>query len=116
MAQFQPKADRPLAEANGIHMHFVYFLKSIRNQKIYVGSTDKLPTLRTKEHNQGSNTWSKQNGPFELKYFEEYLCKADASKRELFYKTGFGKQIKTLIVDFLEKKNIKVNSGCGAIG
>lgn len=79
-------------------MFYVYFAKSLKNNKIYVGYTIKEPLLRVKEHNQGSNSWSKINGPFKLIYYESYFCKTDALLREKFYKTGFGKKIKNLIV------------------
>jgi len=83
------------------NMHYVYFLKSNKNEKIYVGFTSKSPKVRLREHNSGSSKWSKNNGSFRLIYFEEYFCKKDARKRELFYKTGFGKKIKQSIVSVL---------------
>jgi len=79
-------------------MYFVYFAKSLRNQKVYVGFTGKEPVVRVDEHNKGSNIWSKNNGPFKLIYFESYICKKDAQNREEFYKMGFGKQIKLAII------------------
>ena len=83
-------------------MYSVYFLKSIKNKKYYVGTTNKKPTERLVEHNRGSNQWTKQNGPFKLIYFEEYFCKEDALKREKFYKSGFGKQIRNAIIKAVE--------------
>ncbi len=82
-------------------MYNLYFARSLKNNKIYVGITEKEPTLRVTEHNQGSNKWSKNNRPFKLIYHEEYLCKSDALKREKFYKSGIGKKIKKAIVDCL---------------
>ena len=79
-------------------MFSIYFAKSLKNNKIYVGRTEKSPQIRVEEHNKGSNVWSKQNGPFKLVYFETYFCKVDAVKRELFYKSGIGKRIKKAIV------------------
>ena len=79
-------------------MHFVYFAKSEKNGKIYVGSTEKDPHIRVKEHNQSSNKWTSSNGPFKLIYFESFHCEMDKSKREKFYKTGIGKKIKMAIV------------------
>ncbi|PIY96664.1 MAG: endonuclease [Candidatus Kerfeldbacteria bacterium CG_4_10_14_0_8_um_filter_42_10] len=79
-------------------MYSVYFAKSLKNNKIYVGLTSKDPRIRIIEHNNGSNAWSKQNRPFELVYFESYVCKEDAMNREKFYKSGLGKQIKYAIV------------------
>ena len=75
-------------------MFFVYFIKSLKNKKIYVGSTEKIPTERLKDHNYGSNKWTRENGQFELVYYEKYFCKKDALKREEFYKTGFGRSIR----------------------
>jgi len=83
-------------------MHFVYFLKSIKNGKYYIGVTEKTPRQRLDEHNSGLNQWTSQNGPFRLVYFEEYICKGDAYKREKFYKSGFGRLIKDAIIKTVE--------------
>jgi len=83
-------------------MFYVYFLKSLKNNKIYTGYTSKLPAERLIEHNQHSNVFTSQNGPFELVYYETYHCKRDAMLRENFYKMGFGKQIKEIIVKYTE--------------
>jgi putative endonuclease len=82
-------------------MFFVYFAKSLKNNKIYVGRTDKEPDIRIKEHNQSSNKWTKQNGPFKLQYYESFLCKEDAINKEGFYKTGIGKKIKRAICEVM---------------
>ena len=83
-------------------MYFVYFLKSISNNKVYVGFTSKDPKIRLEEHNNGSNAWTRVNGPFRLIYNEKYLCESDARKRESFYKMGFGKKIKQAIISVLD--------------
>jgi len=82
-------------------MFAVYFIKSLKNKKVYVGMTEKQADERLHEHNIGSNKWTKENGPFKLIYFECYCCKADAIYREKFYKSGFGKIIKNSIVETL---------------
>lgn len=76
-------------------------MKSRLHNKIYVGKTLKDPRSRVQEHNNGANIWSKSNGPFDLVYYESYLCSIDATRRELFYKTGLGRHIKKLIVDYI---------------
>ena len=38
-------------------LYFVYFAKSLKNNKVYVGLTRKEPEIRVKEHNNGSNKW-----------------------------------------------------------
>jgi len=83
-------------------MNYVYFAKSLKNGKVYVGRTGKTPSDRVKEHNNSSNKWTKQNGPFDLIYYEIYNCEEDAIIRERFYKTGFGKKIKKAITKTLE--------------
>lgn len=85
-------------------MYYVYFLQSLKNKKVYIGYTNKIPEDRLKEHNQGHNQWTKNNGPFILKYFEKYHCKTDAISREKFYKSGFGKKIKKAIIDTLDNQ------------
>lgn len=79
-------------------MFYVYFARSIKNKKVYVGCTSKEPDLRVKEHNSGSNKWTRLNGPFVLVYYETYKCIGDARLREKFYKTGIGKRIKNAII------------------
>jgi putative endonuclease len=85
-------------------MFFVYFLKSLRNEKVYTGSTGRLPEDRLHQHNIGMNKWTSENGPFELAYYESYSCKTDAIMRENFYKTGFGRKIRDLIIEAVSAK------------
>lgn len=84
-------------------MYSVYFLRSDRNHKIYTGVTSKEPNLRLAEHNNKSNQFTRQNGPFVLVYYETYLCEKDAYTREKFYKTGFGRQIRNLIIKYIDE-------------
>lgn len=93
--------------ADNWDMFFVYFLKSLKTNQTYVGFTEKSPLVRLKEHNNGSNEWTSKRKPFILVYFEKYSCELDARQREKFYKTGFGKAIKSLILRYLEEKGIR---------
>lgn len=71
-------------------MYYVYVLFSLKDQKFYIGfSTDV--TRRFKEHSQGKNTSTKPRRPFELIYYEAHYAKADAQKRERYFKTTKGK-------------------------
>ncbi len=79
-------------------MYYIYFAKSLKNNKVYVGYTSKEPEERIREHNQGSNSWSKLNKPLKLIYYENYICLEDARLREKFFKSGFGKRLKKLII------------------
>ncbi len=83
-------------------MYSIYFAKSLKNGKIYVGFTSKSPEERVMEHNTSASQWSRANKPLKLEYYENYACKEDAILREKFFKTGFGKIIKKVIVEELD--------------
>ena len=73
-------------------MHYVYVLRSKRNNKRYIGYTRKEPLDRLHDHNTGSNVWTRQNGPFELISFEPFSDKKAALNREKYLKTGAGRK------------------------
>ena len=72
-------------------MFYVYVLRSLKNNKQYTGFTSKKPLARLEEHNNGSNVFTIQNGPFELIHAEEHKDESFARKRERFLKTGHGR-------------------------
>ena len=47
---------------------------------------------RLKEHGNGDVKSTKNRRPFELIYQESFEKKSEASKRELFFKTGKGRE------------------------
>jgi len=76
-------------------MHYVYVLKSLKNNKLYTGLTDNLKR-RVYEHNLKSrkgNEWTKRNGPFKLVYYEAFCNKYDAIHDEKFFKSGYGREV-----------------------
>ena len=74
-------------------MFTVYVLKSLRNGKRYVGFTSKLAEARLREHNSGSNRFTRQNGPFRLLYTECFQPKKEAMAKEKFFKSGQGRKV-----------------------
>ena len=84
----------------GYMTHYVYVLRSVKNQKRYVGSTTFSPEERCAQHNAGANQWTKGNGPFILIYQENYATSTEARKRENFLKSGVGR---TFLKEFLER-------------
>ena len=72
--------------------YFVYVLKSRKNGLKYIGFTLNVGN-RLKEHNMGRNVSTRNKGPWELIYFEEYSTRLLAQKRERFLKSGHGKSI-----------------------
>ena len=61
-------------------MYYVYVLKSLKDEKLYVGSTNDLKR-RLSEHN-GLNRSTKARRPFQVRYYEAYTSEYDARKRE----------------------------------
>jgi putative endonuclease len=70
----------------------VYVLRSLRNDKRYVGYTGKMPTEKLAEHNSGATRWTRSNRPFELIHCEEFGDAKSARQRENFLKSGRGRQ------------------------
>jgi putative endonuclease len=73
------------------YMFTVYILKSKLNNKLYVGYTEDIET-RLKSHNSGKVSSTKAYRPYSLVYKEEFENKTDARKRELFLKSGKGRE------------------------
>ena len=75
----------------------VYVLHSLKNGKRYIGMTGQDPRERLKEHNSGTNEFTRANKPWKLVYFEMNYCKACALKREAFLKSGQGRKVLDLL-------------------
>ncbi|HLF17284.1 MAG TPA: GIY-YIG nuclease family protein [Candidatus Omnitrophota bacterium] len=84
-----------------IIMFYVYILKSLKNGKKYVGYTSKLPLNRLREHNDGSNKYTKGHRPYELIYEEQFDSETKAKRREKFLKTGNGRSVLNRILNNL---------------
>ena len=85
-------------------MYYVYVLKSLKDQKLYIGYTSDLES-RYKEHCDGLVKSTISRRPLELIYYEAYKNERDARQREKYLKGG-GKAHNSL------KEQIK--SGLGA--
>ncbi|MCB0716436.1 MAG: GIY-YIG nuclease family protein [Chitinophagaceae bacterium] len=77
---------------------YTYILKSLKDQKYYYGYCSDL-TKRLDNHNQGKVKSTKHRRPFVLHYFETFDVRADAIRRELFFKSIDG-------YNFLKSQNI----------
>jgi len=62
-------------------MFYMYILKSLKDDKLYIGSTNNL-RRRLEEHNSGLNKSTKTRSPFNLIYYEAYTNEEDARHRE----------------------------------
>ncbi len=72
--------------------YYVYILKSRKNGKKYAGFTRKRVVDRLKEHNNGSSTWTRNNGSFDLLHVEEFSSRKAALKQEKYYKSAAGRK------------------------
>ena len=72
-------------------MYFVYALKSLERNYIYVGLTNDLDR-RFNEHQTGKNKTTKPYRPFVLIYQERFELRIDARQKEIHLKSGVGKE------------------------
>lgn len=61
------------------------------NNRLYTGSTNNIDR-RLLEHNSGKSKYTRSTRPFDLIYTEEFEIRLEARKRELFLKTGKGRE------------------------
>ncbi|MGB5895864.1 MAG: GIY-YIG nuclease family protein [Ignavibacteriaceae bacterium] len=71
-------------------MYYTYVLKSIKDNKFYIGFTKDLK-LRFEHHKKGLVESTKDRRPLKLIYYEACLDKNDARKREKYLKSYHGK-------------------------
>ena len=67
--------------------HYVYILRSLSDQRFYVGLTNKLPG-RVEAHNAGLVMSTRKRAPLELIYWEGCLNRSDAAQREKYLKSA----------------------------
>lgn len=72
-------------------MFYVYAIKSVTRNWIYVGLTNNLER-RITEHNNGENRSTKAYKPFVLIFSEQYETRRKAREREKYLKSGIGKE------------------------
>jgi putative endonuclease len=85
-----------------VEFYFVYVLKSVKDSKFYTGFTQDLDK-RLFEHNSGKVNSTKYRMPLELVYFEASKNIQDATHREKYLKTTYGKRyIKSRLKNYLD--------------
>lgn len=63
-------------------MYYFYIIRSLKNKKLYLGSTPDLKE-RLKSHNNGENKATKPNIPYEVIFYSGFKDKQDAIDCEL---------------------------------
>lgn len=83
-------------------MYYFYILRSLKNGKLYIGSTPDLKS-RLKSHNSGENRATKPNIPYELIFYSGFKNKVDAINCEQYFKTTAGwKRMKRMLENTLK--------------
>lgn len=70
--------------------YYVYVLKSLKDKKFYTGYTKNLKS-RFEKHSKGLVESTKERRPLKLIYYEACLNQQDATHREKYLKTYYGK-------------------------
>jgi len=84
-----------------IIMYYVYVLQSKKDKSLYVGYTTNLKN-RMISHKKGENFYTKSKLPLKLIFYESYLSKSDAKRRENYLKTTKGKTtLRSMLKDYL---------------
>ncbi len=88
-------------------MYYTYILFSEKDQQLYTGYTPDL-RRRIEKHQNGFVRATKLRRPLKLIYYESYLSKIDAKKREIYLKGGKGKsELKIQLQDTYKQINYK---------
>ena len=75
----------------GVSMYYIYILL-LNNGNLYTGFTGDIKR-RFQEHYRGKVRSTKIRRPLKLIYYEAYILKSDAERREKFLKTTEGKHL-----------------------
>lgn len=81
--------------------HYVYVLQSLVDGNFYTGYTNDL-RRRVEEHNTGKVPSTAARRPLKLVYYEACRSQADATHREKYLKTAWGKRyLKSRLAGYL---------------
>lgn len=71
-------------------MYFVYILKSVNFERLYIGTTNDL-TSRLKDHNSGKSIHTKKFKPWQIICYFAFSDEKKAIDFEKYLKTGSGR-------------------------
>lgn len=84
--------------------HYVYVLLSLKDNKLYIGSTSDLKK-RFQTHKSGFVDAIKNRLPVELIFYEAYRDKFDTIRREDYFKSSKGKQtLRNMLKEYFIKR------------
>ena len=73
-------------------MFFVYVIRSEKDGRFYVGMSENVEK-RILQHNKGMTFSTKGFRPWKLFLFEKFETRDEARKREVYLKSGSGKEL-----------------------
>ena len=83
-------------------MFYTYILQSLKNRSFYIGYTTDLKK-RFDEHNNGESLATKPFKPYKIIFYEVFVSRIDAKRREEYLKSGWGfRSIKKMLRNYLE--------------
>jgi len=71
-------------------MHYAYVLQSQKDNFLYIGYTNNIES-RIILHDKGLVSATRFRRPLKLIFYEAYVTKSDAIRREHYFKTAKGK-------------------------
>jgi len=82
--------------------YYVYILQSQKDNSFYFGYTSDLQKRFT-QHNNGESQATKPFRPYKLMFYEAFLNRIDAKKREEYLKSGYGRRtIKNMLKKYFK--------------
>ena len=87
-------------------MHGVYVLVSRADGRLYIGYARDIKR-RVAQHNAGKVSATRKRRPLTLIYCELFCNQTDAMRRELYLKTGWGRNyLKRTLLETFANKNL----------
>jgi len=80
----------PAGRRKGLKMYYVYAIKSLKRNYIYVGLTNN-PQRRINQHQAGQEKTTSPYRPFRVLFTETHPTRSAARVREKYLKSGIGK-------------------------
>jgi len=101
-----PEGGAELCLPRNMKFYYVYILKSLSHNFIYIGFTENLKQ-RFEEHNSGESKSTKPYMPYDIIHYEAYKNIKDAKRREGYLKTNRGKTtLNTMLKEYFSKVDI----------
>lgn len=96
-------------ETSDVSRYYVYILLSLKDKGLYIGYSTNLKK-RLLQHSKNQVTSTMLRTPFKLIHYEYFVDKKDAKAREVFLKSGYGREQLNQILKKTFEKYLKSSS------